>query len=108
MYDISIYISTIILYFTWATAGLEGERDAVSGKIVGAGVRLGAAQCREMTDGIISDPSGTGTHDHNHRRGGRVANISAFFFKNAFTKDSLRHYLKQVGHKGLFVLVDFM
>ena len=57
-----------ILYFTSATAGLEGERDAVSGKIVGAGVRLGAAQCREMTDGIISDPRGTGTHDHNHRR----------------------------------------
>ena len=78
---------------------MEGERDAVSGKIVGAGVRLGAAQCREMTDGIISDPSGTGTHDHNHRRGGRVPRISAYFFrkcpKNAFTEESknlLRHY----------------
>ena len=47
MYDISIYISTIILYFTWATAGLEGERDAVSRKIVGSGVGLDAAQCRE-------------------------------------------------------------
>ena len=50
----------IFLYFTLAAAGLEGERDAVSRKIVGAGVRLGAAQCREMMDGIISDPSGTG------------------------------------------------
>lgn len=58
----------IFLYFTLAAAGLEGERDAVSRKIVGAGVRLGAAQCREMMDGIISDPSGTGAHDHNHRR----------------------------------------
>ena len=38
----------IFLYFTLAAAGLEGERDAVSRKIVGAGVRLGAAQCREM------------------------------------------------------------
>ena len=97
MYYISIYISTIILYFTSAAAGLEGERDAVSGKIVGAGVGLDAAQCREMTDGIISDPSGTGTHDHNHRRGGRVPRISAYFFRNAFTKESLRHCLKQVG-----------
>ena len=97
MISLSTFLKLCILYFTSATAGLEGERDAVSGKIVGAGVGLGAAQCREMTDGIISDPSGTGTHDHNHRRGGRVANISAFFFKNAFTKDSLRHCLKQVG-----------
>ena len=59
-------IYNIVFHFSGCRIG--GKRDAVSRKIVGAGVRLSAAQCREMMDGIISDPSGTGAHDHNHRR----------------------------------------